>query len=47
MHNYPPAQMAKFGIDYNAFREINPRLVMCSLTPFGFGNDPSLWLWHK
>jgi crotonobetainyl-CoA:carnitine CoA-transferase CaiB-like acyl-CoA transferase len=35
VHNYPPAQMAAFGIDYDQFRAINPRLVMCSLTPFG------------
>ena len=35
VHNYAPAQMAEFGIDYTAFRELNPRLVMCSLTPFG------------
>ena len=35
VHNYPPAQMATLGIDYNTFREINPRLVMTSITPFG------------
>ncbi len=35
VHNYPPAQMAALGIDYHTFREINPRLVMCSITPFG------------
>ncbi|MBM4255879.1 MAG: CoA transferase [Deltaproteobacteria bacterium] len=35
VHNYPPAQMAALGLDYNTFREINPRLVMCSITPFG------------
>jgi crotonobetainyl-CoA:carnitine CoA-transferase CaiB-like acyl-CoA transferase len=35
VHNYPAAQMAELGIDYQAFRAINPRLVMCSLTPFG------------
>ena len=27
--------MAERGIDYDAFRRINPRLVMCSITPFG------------
>ena len=27
--------MATLGIDYDAFRAINPRLVMCSITPFG------------
>ena len=35
IHNYPPAQMAELGINYSTFREINPRLVMCSITPFG------------
>ncbi len=35
VHNYPAAQMAERGIDYGAFRQLNPRLVMCSITPFG------------
>ncbi len=35
VHNYPPAHMATLGIDYSTFRTINPRLVMCSITPFG------------
>jgi crotonobetainyl-CoA:carnitine CoA-transferase CaiB-like acyl-CoA transferase len=35
IHNYPPARMAELGIDYHTFRTINPRLVMCSITPFG------------
>ncbi|HKA54804.1 MAG TPA: CoA transferase, partial [Candidatus Binatia bacterium] len=35
VHNYAPASMAALGIDYSTFREINPRLVMCSATPFG------------
>ncbi len=35
VHNYPPAQMAALGIDYSTFHTINPRLVMCSITPFG------------
>jgi crotonobetainyl-CoA:carnitine CoA-transferase CaiB-like acyl-CoA transferase len=35
IHNYSPAAMAVLGIDYDAFRAINPRLVMCSITPFG------------
>ena len=35
IHNYPPLLMAELGISYDAFRRINPRLVMCSLTPFG------------
>ena len=35
VHNYPPAQMVALGIDYHTLREFNPRLVMCSITPFG------------
>jgi len=35
IHNYPPAQMAALGIDYHTFRALNPRLVMCTITPFG------------
>jgi len=35
VHNYAPADMATLGIDYDTFRAINPRLVMCSITPFG------------
>jgi crotonobetainyl-CoA:carnitine CoA-transferase CaiB-like acyl-CoA transferase len=35
VHNYAPAQMAELGLDYDQFRIINPRLVMCSITPFG------------
>jgi crotonobetainyl-CoA:carnitine CoA-transferase CaiB-like acyl-CoA transferase len=35
VHNYSPRDMAARGIDYQTFRAINPRLVMCSITPFG------------
>ncbi|MGE0680380.1 MAG: CaiB/BaiF CoA transferase family protein [Candidatus Binatia bacterium] len=35
VHNYAPARMAELGINYDQFRTINPRLVMCSITPFG------------
>jgi crotonobetainyl-CoA:carnitine CoA-transferase CaiB-like acyl-CoA transferase len=35
IHNYTPAQMVELGIDYNILRALNPRLVMCSITPFG------------
>jgi crotonobetainyl-CoA:carnitine CoA-transferase CaiB-like acyl-CoA transferase len=35
VHNYPSAQMVELGIDYHRFRQLNPRLVMCSVTPFG------------
>jgi crotonobetainyl-CoA:carnitine CoA-transferase CaiB-like acyl-CoA transferase len=35
VHNYPAAQTAALGLDYGAFQAVNPRLVMCSVTPFG------------
>ena len=35
VHDYAPPRMAELGIDYPAFRALNPRLVMCSITPFG------------
>lgn len=35
VHNYPPAQMAALGVDYHTLCVNNPRLVMCSITPFG------------
>lgn len=35
VHNYTPVRMTELGIDYGQFRAINPRLVMCSITPFG------------
>jgi crotonobetainyl-CoA:carnitine CoA-transferase CaiB-like acyl-CoA transferase len=35
VHNYAPARMAALGLDYASFRALNPRLVMCSITPFG------------
>jgi crotonobetainyl-CoA:carnitine CoA-transferase CaiB-like acyl-CoA transferase len=35
IHNYSPRRMRELGIDYSRFREINPLIVMCSITPFG------------
>jgi len=35
VHNYAPRRMAELGIDYAALSARNPRLVMCSITPFG------------
>ena len=35
VHNYSPHEMEARGISYESFRAINPRLVMCSITPFG------------
>ncbi len=35
VHNYPPPQMAARGLDYAALAQVNPRLVMASISPFG------------
>lgn len=35
VHNYAAPQMAERGIDYHTFCQLNPSLVMCSITPFG------------
>src|SRR5207249_1317461 len=35
VHNYTPREMAARGLDYERLRAINPRLVLCSITPFG------------
>ena len=31
----PPGMMSKLGLDFNTLIEINPRLIMTSITPFG------------
>jgi len=31
----PPGKMKELGLDYDVLKEINPRLVMTSITPFG------------
>ncbi|HEV3109663.1 MAG TPA: CoA transferase [Candidatus Binataceae bacterium] len=33
--NFTPGVMAKLGLDYDHVREINPRIVMCSISTFG------------
>ena len=35
VHNFPPPDVRACGLDYETLRAINPRLVMCSITPFG------------
>ena len=39
IENYTPRVMEKFGLCYDTLREINPRLIMLSLS--GFGSDVS------
>lgn len=35
IENFAPGVMAKLGIDYEKLCEINPRLIMCSISGFG------------
>ncbi|MSR15454.1 MAG: CoA transferase [Gammaproteobacteria bacterium] len=37
IENYSPGVMAKYGLDYACLKEINPTLIMCSIS--GFGQD--------
>jgi CoA:oxalate CoA-transferase len=37
VENYSPGIMAKYGLDYASLKEINPRLIMCSVS--GYGQD--------
>jgi crotonobetainyl-CoA:carnitine CoA-transferase CaiB-like acyl-CoA transferase len=51
VHNYPPAQMPTLGLDYATLRNLNPRLVMTSISPFGqtgpnrnlYAHDLTMW----
>ena len=39
IENMPPSTMEKLGLDYQSLRQINPGLIMTSVTPFGqFGS---------
>jgi formyl-CoA transferase len=35
VENFTPGLMKRFGLDYEALRELNPRLVYCSITAYG------------
>jgi crotonobetainyl-CoA:carnitine CoA-transferase CaiB-like acyl-CoA transferase len=35
VENYKVGDMARYGLDYESLRKINPRLVYCSITGFG------------
>ncbi len=35
LETFRPGFLASLGLDYASLRERNPRLIMCSLTPFG------------
>jgi crotonobetainyl-CoA:carnitine CoA-transferase CaiB-like acyl-CoA transferase len=35
IENYTPGVMAKYGVAYDRFKVVNPRLIMCSISGFG------------
>ncbi len=37
IENFKVGGLAKFGLDYNSLRKINPKLIYCSVTGFGQG----------
>ena len=41
LHNAPPGEMAQLGLDFEALRKSNSRLVMTSITPFGLDGPHS------
>jgi crotonobetainyl-CoA:carnitine CoA-transferase CaiB-like acyl-CoA transferase len=42
VHNYAPARMSEMGLSYEAFRQLNSRLVRCSISPFGLSGPHRL-----
>ncbi|MGE0826301.1 MAG: CaiB/BaiF CoA transferase family protein [Candidatus Binatia bacterium] len=35
VHNYSPSEMPEVGLSYEALQQVNPRLVLTSISPFG------------
>ena len=35
LETFPPGHLESLGLGYDALKELNPGLIMCSLTPFG------------
>lgn len=52
IESFPPGYMDSLGLGYHALAEINPGLIMTSITPFGqtgptvTTRGPILWLWR-
>jgi crotonobetainyl-CoA:carnitine CoA-transferase CaiB-like acyl-CoA transferase len=42
IENFRPGTMARHGLSYEQVRELNPRLVYCSITGFGTGKGAAL-----
>ncbi|MBM3132290.1 MAG: CoA transferase, partial [Chloroflexi bacterium] len=43
VHDKAPQRIAWLGLDYETLREINPRLIMVSVTPFGQTGPHADW----
>ncbi|MAW87061.1 MAG: carnitine dehydratase [Phyllobacteriaceae bacterium] len=41
VENFAPGVMGRLGLDYEALRKINPRLIYCAITAYGSGNSHS------
>ena len=41
LENFRPGRMAEIGLDYTALKEINPRLIFCSISGFGQTGEES------
>ncbi|MBI4201070.1 MAG: CoA transferase [Chloroflexi bacterium] len=35
LENYPPDYLSSLGLEYDAFRKVNPGVILVSITPFG------------
>jgi crotonobetainyl-CoA:carnitine CoA-transferase CaiB-like acyl-CoA transferase len=35
IENYTPGVLSKYGLTYEAFKAVNPRIIMCSISGFG------------
>jgi crotonobetainyl-CoA:carnitine CoA-transferase CaiB-like acyl-CoA transferase len=42
VENFRPGTMARFGLSYEDVRELNPRIVYCSISGFGTGDGAAL-----
>jgi formyl-CoA transferase/CoA:oxalate CoA-transferase len=43
LENYRPGVTARLGVDYETLKEINPRLIYCSISSFGQTGPYALW----